>query len=387
MTLLFILVSTFGCMNTDPPVADSDTESESASEEMSSDASNEESNGENNDESKPSEGGEEEPEEKLYLLNSHTAGVKVLGVRHLESDYQLNCDWTGSGLEMNIVHGGGDIVFFGNCSDPCYFRAYIDGEEWNNGPTAYYELSSANRKLTIRNVPAGEHTLKLIKVTGYTLSRAELLSVTFKGTIKEEAPADKELLIEFVGDSISCGWGTIGGHGGAYTDQDGTLAYPLKIAEALNADYSVTALSGQGLLMGNPGMTEGYLYGSALRNKNQYYSFERQADIVVINIGTNDFHYSTQQGITEAAFKISYKNFLKKVRQKNGEDCKILCLYNTMNDTYQNALLAAVEEVGGEAAGIYTYKTYQTQGHLHPNISEHQSLTNSILERIRQIMA
>lgn len=62
--------------------------------------------------------------------------------------------------------------------------------------------------------------------------------------MSETVPANKNYYIEFVGDSITCAWGTIGEHTGAYTDQDGTLAYSYLVAEAQNADYSMTALSG-----------------------------------------------------------------------------------------------------------------------------------------------
>ena len=326
-------------------------------------------------------------EKNTYTLTSNTKGIKILGVRHLESDVQLNCDWTGSGLEMNIVHGGGDIEFFGNTTGSCYFRAYVDGVEKTDAKgNVYHTLDSGNRKIILKDVEAGEHTIKLIKVTGYTLARAELLSVTFAGTISEQSPADKDMYIEFVGDSISCGWGTIGSHGGTYTDQDGTLAYPLLVSDALNADYSVTALSGQGLLMGNPGMTEGYLYPSALRSKSNYFNFERKADVVVINIGTNDYNYRVQQGITEEYFEIAYRNFLKTVRQKNGEDCKILCLYNTMNNTWADALLRAVESFGGESAGVYVYKTVQTSGGAHPNIAQQKDLAVVITGLINTII-
>jgi lysophospholipase L1-like esterase len=193
--------------------------------------------------------------------------------------------------------------------------------------------------------------------------------------------ADKDTYIEFVGDSITCGWGTIGEHKGVYTDQDGTYAYSYLLAKELDADYSMTALSGQGLLCGNPGVTNGYLYADPLGNGETKYDFARKADIVVINIGTND--YSKKVG--EAEFKAAYLSFLRTVREKNGDECKILCLYNTMNDTYANAILAAVEEFGGTFAGVTTYKLNRAHGNHHPNIAEHEAYASVLKDVIEDL--
>ena len=121
--------------------------------------------------------------------------------------------------------------------------------------------------------------------------------------------------------------------------------------------------------MGNPGMTKGYLYGSPLRDSETEYGFERKADIVVINIGTNDYGYREQYGIDEAAFKEAYLDFLKTVYRKNGANCKIYCLYNSMNDTFAQAILEACEEVGGEAAGVYTLELERAASG-HPTLEE-----------------
>ena len=42
-----------------------------------------------------------------------------------------------------------------------------------------------------------------------------------------------------------------------------------------------------------------------------------------------------------------------------------------MNDTYANAILAAVQEFGGTKAGVSTYKLNRVTGH--PNIQEHEA--------------
>lgn len=322
-----------------------------------------------------------------YSLNSNTKGIKILGERCLTSSTQLNCDWTGSGIEMDITHAGGDITFNASATSNCYFRAYVDGEAWeNSNKTVYYTVGNSKTSIVLKNVPAGEHRIKVIKVTGYTIARAQLIDVTFAGVIKETAPAENDLYIEFVGDSICCAWGTIGNKQGAYTDQDGTLAYPLMVSGVLEADYSVTALSGQGLSCGDPGMTKGYLYESAMRTVEKTYDFSRQADVVVINIGTNDYTYRSQNNINETSFKKAYLAFLQTVAEKNGDDCVIICLYNCMNDTFGNAILDAVREFG--RSDVYTVKMTRgnSGGANHPDIIEQAGYAEFLAEAIIDVI-
>ena len=317
-----------------------------------------------------------------YQLNSNTEGIKILGKRYLADSKQINCDWTCSGIEFVIDHEGGPIAFsVKGHAGSSYFRIWVDGEECinpvrKNIRTPYFTAYASMNVLKTKGIEAGEHTIRIMKVTGHTLSRAQILSVTFAGTIlSEKKPQDSDLYIEYVGDSICCAWGTIGSYKGDFDDQDGTLAYPYLVSEELHADYAVTALSGQGLLCGNPGMTDGYLYASPLRDKtdNGLYQFERKADIVVINIGTNDRNYVND----EAAFETAYLNFLNTVRQKNGEDCKIICVYNMMNDTHENAILSSVETFGGEDANVYVWKAERTSGH--PSKSKHEQYAYNLL--------
>lgn len=325
-----------------------------------------------------------------YPLNHSTKGIKILGERCLSSDMQINCDWTGSGLEFDIKHAGGDMTFTASATANCYFRAYVDHTEWKNtDDSVFYTVTTDPTSIVLKDVPAGEHRIKLIKVTGYTLARAQLLDVTFAGLIKETAPTDNNLYIEFVGDSICCAWGTIGERTGAYTDQDGTLAYPLIVSEALNADYSVTALSGQGLLCGNPGMKNGYLYESALRSTEQQYDFARQADVVVINIGTNDYTYRNTQNIDEASFQAAYLEFLQTVAAKNGDDCVIICLYNCMNETFGEAIKQAVKDFGGAAENAYAFRMNRgnSGGAGHPDIAEQAGYAEFLEECVKELLA
>ena len=322
-------------------------------------------------------------------LNANTAGIKILGERAYvsEDEQQINCDWTCSGIEFVLNSLGGSVSFEAGSDKPCLFRAYVNGTEWKNGISSYFEVSGETT-ITLKNVPVGELTIRLVKVTGHTLARAQLYSMTYYGTLSETAPADKELYIEFIGDSISCGWGVVGAHDGTYAAQDGTYAYPYLLSNRLNADYAVTALSGQGVLFhgtGMPNMLNGYLLASPLRNSAALYGFERKADIVVVNIGTNDYSHRGSNGITAESFADAYKEMLETIREKNGADCRIVCLYNTMNDTFADGIVAACHELGGMSAGFYTYEMDRAASG-HPTIEENADYTDALEEFLGNVM-
>lgn len=311
-------------------------------------------------------------------LNNSVSGVQILGERNLASDNCINCDWSCSGIEITLECTG-SVTFAVSSDKACYFRVYVDGIAKYNGSTLYYTVNG-DTNVTLKNLSEGEHTIRLIKVTGWTIATAEIKSVTFNGTMSETAPAGNDYYIEFVGDSITCAWGTIGPGGGSYEGQDGTLAFSYLIANEQNADYSMTALSGQGLLCGEPNVTVGYEYASWKKDKVNKYDFARQADMVVINIGTNDFYQKDDLNIDADDFKAAYKSFLEMVKVKNGEDCKIICVYNCMNDNFGDVISTLCREMGGADAGYYSYKLDRAKSHTngsgHPTAAEEAAYAN-----------
>lgn len=317
----------------------------------------------------------ETPDDRtVFALNESSAWVKKLDPRMEATADGIPCDWSASGIEF-VATGKGDMTFaltvttnMGAGKEGCFFRAYVDGAAYLNGESAYYEVKKGDATITLKNLPEGTHTIRLVKVTGYTLSNTMLKSVSFDGTVAETAPAAKNLLLEFVGDSICCGWGVIGDHKGAYSDQDATMAYPYLIAEAMGADLSVMALSGQGLTVGNPGIFAGYKYASPNRSMKTEYGFARKADYSILNVGTNDAF----QNLSAADFEAKLKAFIAVVREKNGADCRIVLVGGMMKTEYNDIIKRVTHELGGAAEKYYVYIADQAAGGNHPTEAEHK---------------
>ena len=317
----------------------------------------------------------ETPDDRtVFALNESSAWVKKLDPRMEATADGIVCDWSAAGVEF-VATGKGDMTFslsvttnLGGGKEGCFFRAYVDGAAYLNGESAYYEVKKGDATITLKNLPEGTHTVCLVKVTGYTLANTTLRSVSFDGTVAETAPAAKNLLLEFVGDSICCGWGVIGDHKGAYSDQDATMAYPYLIAEAMGADLSVMALSGQGLTVGNPGILAGYKYASPNRSMKAEYGFARKADYSILNVGTNDAF----QNLSAADFEAKLKELIAVVREKNGADCRIVLVGGMMKTEYNDTIKRVTRELGGAAEKYYVYIADQAAGGNHPTEAEHK---------------
>ena len=113
------------------------------------------------------------------------------------------------------------------------------------------------------------------------------------------APAPKGKLIEFIGDSLTVGEGTVGPTEAMEWRMlwiSNQFAFPSLVAGALDAEKRVIALGGWGAYLSydaNPEHTIGKIYnqlcGVAPAGSKPYdFAAQRKADAVVINLGTND---------------------------------------------------------------------------------------------------
>lgn len=285
--------------------------------------------------------------EKTVLLHGEVEGVRRLGSRYLASDKQWNADWVGSGLELVIDCKGGNLTLRTSADNPCRFRAWVDGEVWNNTDgTPYYTVNGV-KNLVLADLPAGVHTVRVIRVTDGTMTLAHFFNVTFFGTLlADRMPADQPLNMEFLGADAMSGLGVLGGSG--VEGADGSLAYPYLTAGALGADYAITSLAGRGLVTGTPALSAAYLLSSPLRDGTSY-DFARAADFTVIDVGNADF----ASGVRQSAFREAYIRLLRTVSEKNGTGKKIYCVWRA-DDGFAALLSDICLEMGGTDAGIYT---------------------------------
>ena len=222
---------------------------------------------------------------------------------------------------------------------------------------------------------------------------------------------EKDRKIEFIGDSVTCGYGVDDedpSHDFSTATEDAEKTYAYKTVEALNADYSVVAYSGYGIVSGYtadgtkeeamlvPPVYEhlGKNNGSAdhVLDLSAKWDFtEFVPDEIVINLGTNDATYTLHDAAKEAEFVSLYVDFLKTVRKDN-PNARITASLGVMNDDLYPAVEEAVKqyiaENGDENISSQHFTPqdgstgYAADGH--PAEATHALAAKTLIDHLRQ---
>ncbi|MCL2488878.1 MAG: GDSL-type esterase/lipase family protein [Oscillospiraceae bacterium] len=217
-------------------------------------------------------------------------------------DNALRLAWTGSGFSINFYGTGTAAVISSSTDNPIYLgylNVYVDSAAL---PVSTVKIDRKGLCLyTLADrLPPGAHTLTVKKRNEAAYGGSATLGIHDISVIDGcplEPPPAPERLIEFVGDSITSGFGNMVSDPGELdyaTDTcDGTRTYAMLAADALGAAASVLSRSGIRFCR-EPGkaasesMINHYTKISNLTGNADPWNFARPADAVVVNLGTND---------------------------------------------------------------------------------------------------
>ena len=318
-----------------------------------------------------------------YPIKDNLESVNVLG-RSSVLITGVTSDWSASGIEFSATYEN-SIQILCRTTASVQYRVFINGEETGTVSFSSFPL--------YRDIPgsaekAGENvTVRLVRISNVESGNNGILTVfdTLKidGTLNKWTEERK--LIEFIGDSITCGCGLVD----STNAFDGSRTYAYSTAVALNADYSMVSVSGIGV-SASTSRHNGRTIGTVYRQTNWYRSSEtlytptRAADLVVVNLNTND----AGNGAVKEGYQEDLRELIASIRAIHGKDVKILWVVGQMIDSTKpvNSWLAEVfAELGGEAAGLYTVTTYKNTsgGASHPNQKSHDDTAVIVAKFIR----
>ena len=217
-------------------------------------------------------------------------------------------------------------------------------------------------------------------------------------------PAEKSpLMIEFIGDSITCGYGVESkSPSDPFTTatENFSKSYAYLAAKSLGADYTTCCYSGYGIVSGYSGdgtkndkelLPDCYGKSSIYKDYGSDWEFSEDCDVVVINLGTNDMNYvAADSDANGSEFVEGYKAFLKTVREKRPE-AHIICTVGTMGgDDIYELIERAVSEFGDEKITAYFSQTQSMRDGMgadgHPSKRTHQNSADILAEKIRKIL-
>lgn len=253
--------------------------------------------------------------------------VRYVGRTVSGEDGSVSYDWTGTYF-TTVLHGDRMDVRL-SVEGECYFNVFADEKHLRK-----FGVSSADTVVTVvEGLGKGPHDIMVQKCT-----EGEYGRVTVKGFILPqetclEASRDiPQRHIEFIGNSLTCGFGTEGKDRDEpfkVSTENCRFSFASIISRYFDADYTMIAHSGQGAVRN---------YGDSLRvsevcmQERMLRTFDMDTlkwtpsytpDLVVINLGTNDF--GVPPFPTEEEFVEGYCRLLSQIRQQYG-DVKVLCV-------------------------------------------------------------
>ncbi len=266
-----------------------------------------------------------------------------------------------------------------------------------------------------------EHTLTVIKRSEVSKGRNCVHSLALQGEVLVYTPPQPRYRLEFIGDSITCGFGNLmDAAAPVFTTEleNGMRAYPAIASELLGAQYQSVCISGIPLCaprdpanrirlpqfpdFSPPPLAMETQYAFADRYHQEKtgrtdsftpWDFGRfRPDAIVVNLGTNDaFRMSVTDGglPEERHFQDRYTAFLHTLRSCNGPRPLIACTLGPMNYYLYDVLEKAVAVYRAETRDerVFTLKFGAINpfaegfgGLGHPNVKTHERMGRELAQ-------
>ena len=318
----------------------------------------------------------ESPKTDFYEATAEN--VKMLG----RSVYFEDALWfanSAAGVEFKAT--GSQVTFNLKISgDPTRIGIYVNDKLVQRGLVG---VKGKPKKCSVTAaLENGENSVKLIKLSEGPQSSMSIQSIELDEGASIKPAEAKEKKMEFIGDSITCGYGidlplkdpeTNKNNSFSTVSEDASKTYAYQIAEMFDADVNFFSGSGYGIWCnyggGRDNIMEKYYDQVGPHTWNSVsasdytliesfdWDFKNyQPDCVVINLGTNDWSYFQSKGDTDD-FEESYINFLKMVR-KGSPDAKIVCTLGLMGADLFEQIENAVDDYKTETNDeeVYTFE-------------------------------
>jgi lysophospholipase L1-like esterase len=297
----------------------------------------------------------------------------------------------GTGVEVKLEDTGADL-----------FSVVVDGGAATtlatSRGTGTYSLASG--------LAGGRHSVVLTKRTESLVGVVRYLGLMAHAGALVPSPDPFSRRIEYVGDSITCGYGDLGDDatcGFSPRTEDETRAYGALTAADLHAEQTVVAYSGIGLMRNHDGSTKDLMPVRFERtladDPTSRWTFEGPPpDVVVIGLGTNDF----AMGDPGPGFVQAYVAFIRQLRGHYAA-AEIVCTLGpmlrdsvppgTMSRTQAGAYIeAAVKEARAAGDAHVRYLAFDEQQardgygcNWHPSLATHRLMAAKLTARVREI--
>lgn len=342
------------------------------------------------------------PEQGRHVYEASAPEVTYVGrVVKDSSGAHVSFDWAGTYLRIAFK---GRLLKMAYCDTGSnWYSLWID-RPMTEEPDKVFRLTAMDEGETMglytlfRGLEYEDHELILQKRTEGEQGMLTVYSWQVDGMLRPAAPM-KDRLIEFVGDSYTCGYGieakSYKEHFSPRTENAG-LSYAALIAGYFGADYRLVAHSGMGLVRNynshfpNTNMPQLYMQALDWDTVSSPLwvadSTAKKPDMTVVYLGGNDFSCGMQPSY--GRFRDGYMRLLSAIKANYGAEHTILCVTKPGFEDLRDYVTRVVKDCGmdrvyhfAHADMVYDMNT-DMGADWHPNRVGHMKLAYSIIPYI-----
>lgn len=347
---------------------------------------------------------------------AETGKVKKYGRTWMHDDI-LWCGLSGSGIgftcmgtRVAVTIAGDDTTYGNETEGKARIAVYVNGirvvDDMVTRREQTYEVfaSTHPQQAEIQVLKISECAMSVMGIAGIETDAADGIFPL----------PEKKRKIEFIGDSITCGYGVDMEDPEvpfATEYEDVTRAYAYKVAQKLDADYSMVSYSGYGVISGyteeevpdtkelvptyynKVGFSYAHPYGTTELSELPWDFTQFVPQVIVVNLGTNDDSYCKDDPMRQQQFSEKYTAFLEQIRQYNPQ-AAVLCTVGMMGERIYPAVEEAVQQYCLDHPGSPVYAMPLTEqekedglaSDSHPTERTHEKAAEKVAAKIREIM-
>lgn len=335
----------------------------------------------------------------------------------------LRCDWTNSGIELDFegdylsamltAESGEEIE--GPPGDenaprrPLWPWVGVFLDDMDQPIRRFPVSGKMETWLLIRSDSVQRHRFRIMKMTENCKTYFGIRALHYSGLIHpcERKPRKR---IEFIGDSITCGYGSLcpDRDRGFWSDEeDGWNAHGAVAARLLDMEPSFISVSGITVTDYDAfpmpyAMNRIYAWTDRPGQERvgqapEKWNFTaRPSDYIVLNLGTNDCYallFSRDFEGARKKFLADYTEFLKEIRRLNGPETEIICALGSMNyylyPEIEQAVRTLREQTGDRRIHTFRYRPmapldgYGAAGH--PSGTTQRKMGQELADFIRSL--
>lgn len=315
--------------------------------------------------------------------------IRIRG-RHTVQNGCLAFDWTNSGFGFAFT-GTGFIISLGEYKDAAigYVKIIIDGNRRQR-----FAVVSGAEKLIIEGLTHKRHRVEVLKVTeSDNPILFDSISLLGKDAGFNNPPFNSPRRIEFIGDSITAGYGVLANHTeSAYNtyQQDGSYSYAYLTAEKLDADARHICISGKGIACNCEGNYSDVKTGEYYNRQTRLGGVCNdgwEPQVVVLNIGTNDAVGNAK----DEEFIVAARDILGKLRARYN-NAEIIWVYGVMTTRFKDIIRDIIKELSKTDKKLHFMCAESINGNLseigaacHPNTRASIRVSNLLYKKIRSV--